>query len=75
MNDRLKVRRIGNSLGINLPKDVLSELGVSEGDLLRATSAESGIVLSRSDEAFAHHMELVEELMERYPNTLRTLAE
>ena len=30
--EKIKIRRIGNSLGIILPKDVLDLLGLSEGD-------------------------------------------
>jgi len=31
---KVKVRRIGNSLGIILPKDVFDVLGIKEGDTI-----------------------------------------
>jgi bifunctional DNA-binding transcriptional regulator/antitoxin component of YhaV-PrlF toxin-antitoxin module len=34
---KLKVRRVGNSLGVILPKDTLEEWGVREGDHLELT--------------------------------------
>ncbi len=34
MSKPLKIRKIGTSLGIVLPKELLTELGVGEGDLL-----------------------------------------
>ncbi len=30
----LKVRKIGNSLGVVLPKETLAQLGVAEGDVI-----------------------------------------
>lgn len=38
----LKVRRIGNSFGIVLPKEALARLKVVEGETLYLTDAENG---------------------------------
>ena len=72
--DVLKVRRIGNSLGVVLPKEVLARLGAVEGDEILITEAETGLQLHRKDAAFETHMRAVEKMMARYPNTLRALA-
>ena len=48
----LKIRRIGNSLGATLPKQVLDRLKVSEGDTLYLTETPSGFEITPYDEAF-----------------------
>jgi putative addiction module antidote len=70
----LKVRQIGNSLGVVLPKEVLARLGANEGDEIVVTKTPTGIQLHRKDAEFERHMRLVDEAMARYPNTLRALA-
>jgi putative addiction module antidote len=70
----LKIRKIGNSLGIVLPKDVLENLQVTEGDLLQVSKTETGVELTPSDEAVERLMELAEEIMEENREVLRALA-
>ena len=71
----LKIRRIGNSLGVVLPKDLLAQLGVGEGDELVVTNTPSReLHLAPSDDDFARQMAAAEEIMERYKNTLSELA-
>ena len=70
----LKIRRIGNSLGVVLPKDTLARLNAKDGDELMVTETEAGLHLHRKDDEFEEHMRLVEKAMARYPNTLRALA-
>jgi len=70
----LKVRRIGNSLGVVLPKDVLAKLRVSEGDELSVSDTPDGVALTGGDAEFARQMEIMRDIMRRYRNTLRELA-
>ncbi len=70
----LKIRKIGNSLGVVIPKDLLDEMKLGEGDSFYATRAKNGLHLSPTDAEFARQMEIAEEIMERYKNTLRELA-
>lgn len=70
----LKVRAIGNSAGVLLTKEMLARLGASEGDEILVTETATGIQLHRKDTEFEEHMRRVEEIMARYPNTLRALA-
>ncbi len=72
--DTLKVRQLGNSLGVVLPKDVLARLGASEGDEILITKTETGLRLHRKDAEFEDPMRRAEMIMARYPNTLRALA-
>ncbi|GAM96552.1 prevent host death protein, Phd antitoxin [alpha proteobacterium U9-1i] len=70
----LKVRRIGNSLGIVLPKDVLAKLKVGEGDELSVSETPDGVALKRSDGEFQDQIEAARRAMKRYRNALRELA-
>ena len=70
----LKVRRIGNSLGVVLPKAVLARLRVGEGETLAATETPDGLVLRAVDDRVAGQVEAARDLMRRYRNALRELA-
>ncbi len=71
----LKIRKIGNSLGVVLPRDVLAQLGAGEGsEIVLTDTPEGGLRISRADEDFARQMEAAEEIMERYKNALAELA-
>lgn len=70
----LKVRKIGNSLGIVLPKDVLAKLNVEEGAELTVTETPDGVILSPYDDEIARQIEIGRDVMKRYRNALRELA-
>jgi len=72
---KLKVRRIGNSLGVVLPKDVLARLNSEDGAALYLIEEpDGGYRLSPYDPEFESQMEAIEDVIRRYPNTLRALA-
>ncbi len=71
----LKVRKVGNSLGMVLPREAISQLRVEEGATLYLTETpEGGYRLTPYDPEFERQMEAAEEGMARYRNTLRALA-
>lgn len=70
----LKLRKVGNSLGVVLPKEVLAHLKVGEGDTVVVTEAQDGIRISAGDPDFAKTMDVFESLNRRYRNALRELA-
>lgn len=71
----LKVHKVGNSLNLRLPRDAVSRLRVSEGDTVYLTeSADGGYQVTPYDPEFEKQMQLAEEGMARYRNTLRALA-
>lgn len=70
----LKLRKVGNSLGIILPKEALARLNAKEGDTISVTETPDGLRLSASNPEFARSMEIFESLNRRYRNTLRELA-
>jgi putative addiction module antidote len=71
---QLKVRKVGNSLGVILPREVASRLKVAEGDNLNLTEGPEGYRLSAYDPDVARQVEVGEKVMRRYRNTLRELA-
>jgi putative addiction module antidote len=40
---KLKIRKIGNSLGASIPKEILERMNVGEGDSLYITQTPDGI--------------------------------
>ncbi len=70
-----KVRKIGNSLGIVLPKEAVQALRVKEGDALYLTEAPNqSLTINPDRPGFKEIMDIAEEGMNRYRNALRELA-
>ena len=71
----LKLRKVGNSLGVVLPKEALARLKVEEGQSLYLTDAPDGSYrVTGESPDFAEKMAIVESLSRRYRNALRELA-
>ena len=70
----LKVTQIGNSLGVVLPREVLSDLNVERGDKLFLTRSPEGFRVTKSDPDFEHQMSLAREIMKKRHDVLRELA-
>ena len=71
----VQIRRIGNSTGIILPKELLARLSLKEGDKLHVVEqSEGGIKLSPHDPKQARVMKIAREVMEEYKDTFRELA-
>lgn len=72
---QLKVRKVGNSLGVTLPAHVVRELKVREGDELYLTEAPGGCFrITPYDPEFADAMDAAGSFMARYRNALRELG-
>ncbi|HSC61501.1 MAG TPA: AbrB/MazE/SpoVT family DNA-binding domain-containing protein [Rhizomicrobium sp.] len=74
MNFPLKIVQIGNSLGITLPKEVLSTLKAEKGDTVTVTCAPDGIRLAVYDEEKQRQLKLVRDIMKKRRHALRELA-
>ena len=70
----LKLRAVGNSVGLVLPKDLLTRLGLSEGDTLHVVESPDGFRVRRADPQFERQMETAREVMRRRRAVLRELA-
>ncbi|HKQ56404.1 MAG TPA: AbrB/MazE/SpoVT family DNA-binding domain-containing protein [Candidatus Eisenbacteria bacterium] len=72
---QLKVRKVGNSLGVTLPTQAARILRVKAGDRLYLTEAPGGgFRLTPYDPSFAETMAVADDFMSRYKNALRELA-
>ena len=69
------VRKIGNSEGVILPKDMLERLNLKAGDSLVISEDKGDIVLSKAEDKFERQMEAAREIMDRYKVALQKLAE
>ena len=70
-----KVVAIGNSVGIILPKEILTSLKVQKGDTVCISETPFGAHVTPYDDEFARKLESTERVMRKYRDTLRKLAE
>jgi putative addiction module antidote len=72
---KTKIRRIGNSLGVVLPREAVRHLRVKEGDEVYLSEApHCTLRMTPEQEDFARKMAKAEDLMNRYRNALSELA-
>ena len=74
----LRLRRVGNSLGVILPKEALAALGVKAkaGEVLALERLPDGrgLELRHVDRQFEKKLALLRDTIKRYKSTLRALA-
>lgn len=72
---QLEIKKIGNSTGIILPKELLGQLDLKQGDQVTATlTPDGGFKVTRADETFAKGLDIARKAMRTYHNTLKELA-
>ena len=71
---KVKLRKVGNSLGTSFPKEVLNKLGVGEGETLYIVETSEGIFLTPYDPNFEKVMNTARKISTRYKNALKELA-
>lgn len=71
---KIKIRKVGNSLGATIPKEVLEKLRVGEGDTVFITETSDGVKLSAYDPEFEEAMSIYKKGSRKYRNALRKLA-
>ena len=75
MTIETKIRKIGNSLGIILPKEALQQLNGKEGQAVYLTEGSEGSVnINPNSPDFQEIMKMAEEGMDQYRNALKELA-
>jgi putative addiction module antidote len=71
----LKLRKIGNSVGVVLPKEALAHLKVGEGDAVCVTDATDGSLrITAATAEFRRQMTAADDIIRRYRQALRELA-
>jgi putative addiction module antidote len=74
--EALQIRKIGNSLGLILSKELLARLRLKEGDKLYVVEqAERGLKLTPYDPKHAKAMEIARRSFRIYADTYKALAE
>ena len=70
----LKLTRIGNSVGLILPKELLARLKLDKGDTLHVTDTPDGLRLTPHDPHFEAQMKHVRRIAKKRRAVLRELA-
>ena len=72
---KLELKRIGNSTGLILPKELLARLGLKQGDEVFVTETpEKSLVVSVYDPASAEVMAIGRDVFREYRETMKALA-
>ena len=72
----LKLRKVGNSLALTMPVHMASRMSVGAGDSLFLTELPGGgYRVTPYDPELVKQMKVMDSLMSRYQNTLKTLSE
>jgi len=71
----LQIKKIGNSVGLILPKDLLARLKLKEGDNLYVVEqTERGMKLTPYDPKHAEAMAIARRSFRKYADTYKALA-
>lgn len=70
----LKLRQIGTSTGLILPKELLALLRAEQGQEVYAVETPGGFTITTLDPSVHKQVEIGEAFMERYKNTFAILA-
>ncbi len=71
----LKLRKVGNSVGVVLPKEALAHMKVDEGDTITLTEAPDGSLrMTPTSAEVRRQLDAAQDIINRYRNALRELA-
>ena len=70
----IKLRKVGNSIGLILPKNVIDNLNLKEGDILEILEDKQSIKLLPQNPEFALWAEAYNSANTNYKNALQQLA-
>jgi len=70
----LKLRAIGNSIGLVLPKEALAKMNVGLDDTLFLTDTPDGVRLTPYSPSFEQQITVAKEIMKERRDALRELA-
>lgn len=72
---KLEIKKIGNSTGLILPKELLARLGLQQGDSVLVTEGpDRSMTLSPYEADDEETTRLAREVMRKYKNTFKALA-
>jgi len=71
---KLKVTKIGDSVGVIFPKELMDKLNINDGDSLYLVETPDGFEVKSDDAELIQQMEVAEEVMSEDHDVLRKLA-
>ena len=72
---KLKLTSVGNSLGLILPAEVLTDLNLNRGDEIVLTTAPEGYRLTAYSSEFGEQIAIARKIMDERQEALRELAD
>jgi putative addiction module antidote len=74
MNHKITLVSADESTNATLPREVMGDLGINDGESLYVVKTDAGVLLTSLDPELQESMEAFELLSEKYSNVLRELA-
>ena len=72
---KLEIKKIGNSTGLILPKELLARLGLKQGDAVFVTEGpDRAVTVTPYTNDDDETMRIAREVMSEYKNTFKALA-
>ncbi|BBF94638.1 AbrB/MazE/SpoVT family DNA-binding domain-containing protein [Blastochloris tepida] len=72
---KVEIKKIGNSTGVILPRELLSRLDLQRGDWLSVAEGPGKVIrLSPYDPDFEETVQIADQVMNEYRDTLKVLA-
>ena len=73
---KLEIKKIGNSTGLILPKELLARLRLEQGDWVHVTEMpDRSVKIASYDPKHEEVMKIAREVMKEYQDTFKALAE
>ena len=70
----MKLRKVGSSLGVIIPKEEIQRMNLKEGDELFGLPEDDGLRIQARDPAFEKKLKAFEHTQRQFRNALRELA-
>ncbi len=70
----IKVRKVGNSYGFTIPKELLEKYNLNDGAELHIIEQKDGFTLTPYDPEFEEWINAFENTNQKYKNTLKALS-
>jgi putative addiction module antidote len=74
MPQETTIRRIGNSSGLTIPKNLLDRQRLEEGDQVHLVETDEGLLITPYNPDFEDAMDAYEDGAKTYRDALRTLS-
>jgi putative addiction module antidote len=71
---KIKLRKVGNSYGVTLPKELLEKYNVKEGEELYVVESNHGFTLTPYDPDFEDWANSFDKTNKKYKNALKELS-